>query len=212
MVGTVAAVGLGALGVLRRSIRGARSTGAVAAHVVRRYAGAAMLLLTVTACIPDDWDGQPYRGWDDIGAPTDETGAPIVTGDGLPGSWVSEGADLSDLLAGEPFNYVRVDATFDDAGGYSVVGEDANGDVWPLIGTWEAVEGAPGTITLVQVEPSEAIAEGLWQIDGDALTWETVQTTPDYGFQPPTPGSGFGSSTGPGLAPGVNVQTFRRTE
>ncbi len=176
-----------------------------------------LLALLLSGCIVDDWNGQPYMG------PPSSTGVPgglptgagdtgtIPVANGLEGVWISQGADLSDLLAAEPFNYVRVDAIFRPSGDYEVTGEDADGTLYPLLGTWTATEGTPGTITLDQDDPYVAVAEGLWQIDGNALTYEVVQITPSYGFQPPTPGSGFGSSTGPGLSPGANVQTYRRS-
>lgn len=167
-----------------------------------------LVLPLLFACIPDDWDGQPYTG-PGTSIPTgSDTGVQVVR-DGLAGAWVSEGADLSELLANEPFNYVRVDAVFEANGDYTVVGEDVDGTTWPLSGTWTATEGTPGTVTLDQTEPYEATALGIWQVDGSVLTYEVVQTTPDYGFQPPSVGAGFGSSTGPGLSPGVNVQTYR---
>lgn len=171
-----------------------------------------LLLPLLLGCVPDDWNGQPYMG------PTSTTlvgdsGLATTGSDGLEGTWVSEGSDLSDLLANEPFNYVRVDATFGTNGSYSVVGEDVNGDVWPLEGSFTASAGTPGTVTLDQTDPYEAIAEGIWQVDGGlVLTYEVVQTTPSYGFVAPTPGSGFGSTTGPGLSPGINVQTYRRVQ
>lgn len=170
-----------------------------------------MLLFSLLACIADDWNGQPYTG---PGTASGDTGGAVVVGDdGLAGAWRSAGADLSDLLADEPFRYVRVEATFDAAGSYEVVGTDADGTEWPLVGTWTAEPGTPGTVTLQQTEPYVATAEGIWQVDGGTtLTYEVVQTSPDYGFQPPTPGSGFGSTTGPGLTPGINVQTYRRVE
>ena len=165
------------------------------------------LLPLLFACIPDDWNGQPYTG-PGTGAPAGDSGL-LPVGDGIEGNWLSQGADLSELLANEPFNYVRVDAMFEANGDYSVIGEDADGETYPLSGTWTTVAGTPGTITLTQTEPYDATAFGIWQVDGSVLTYEVVQTAPDYGFQPPSAGAGFGSSTGPGLSPGVNVQTYR---
>lgn len=164
-----------------------------------------LVLPLLFACIPDDWNGQPYTG---PGSVVGDTGAMPVR-DGLAGAWVSQGADISELLANEPFNYVRVDALFEESGAYTVIGEDADGVTYPLSGTWSAEAGTPGTVSLDQIEPYEAIAVGLWQVDGGTLTYEVVQTSPDYGFQPPSVGAGFGSSTGPGLSPGVNVQIYR---
>lgn len=167
-----------------------------------------LLLPMLFGCIEDDWNGQPYTGYDGAGTSGTDTGSSPGAA-GITGEWVSEGADLATLLADEPFNYLRVDASFGASGIYEVVGEDADGTLWPLIGTWSVTEGTPGAIALDQTEPYAATAAGIWQVDGDVLTYEVVQTSPDYGFQAPTTGSGFGSSTGPGLTPGVNVQTYR---
>jgi hypothetical protein len=37
-----------------------------------------------------------------------------------------------------------------------------------------------------------------------------VIVSPDYGYDPPTPEGDFGSSSGPDLDPGANVQVYRR--
>ena len=42
------------------------------------------------------------------------------------------------------------------------------------------------------------------------MTYEVVQTVPDYGYTPPTPTSGFGTTSGPGVSAGDNVQIYRR--
>jgi hypothetical protein len=80
-----------------------------------------------------------------------------------------------------------------------------------LVGTFVADEGtSPATIVLTQTSPYAATAEGIYQVDGDTLTYEVVQTQPDYGFLPPTPETGFGSTSGTGLNPGDNIQIYRR--
>jgi len=66
----------------------------------------------------------------------------------------------------------------------------------------------PGTISLSQSVPTEATAEGIWQVSGTTLTYEVVQTDPDFGFTAPTPEAGFGSTAGPGLTPDINVQVY----
>lgn len=161
------------------------------------------LLLPVAGCMPDDWDGEPWTGPGTSG----DTGAPASA---MVGDWVSEGGDLSDLFAADPFRYVRVDASFAVDGTYAVTSRDDGGAEYLLAGTWSTDEAtAPATVTLAQTEPYEALAAGIWQVDGDVLTWEVVQTVPDYGFVPPTPSAGFGSTSGPGLTPGANVQIYR---
>lgn len=159
---------------------------------------AAIAVPLLVGCMPDDWNGEPYLGPDGTGT-TEEAPA-------FAGSWISEGADLSELFAAEPFSYERVEAVFEAAGGYSVT-STAEGAEYVLTGTWVADE---ASVTLLQVTPYEAEAAGIWEVDGDVLTWEVVQTVPDYGFVPPTPESGFGTTSGPGLEAGANVQIYRR--
>ncbi|MEQ1567543.1 MAG: hypothetical protein ABMA64_18015 [Myxococcota bacterium] len=164
------------------------------------------LAALASACFPDDWDGQPYSGWDGLAGATD-TAAPRSP---LVGAWVSEGSDIAALLADPPFSYVRVDAVFGSDGSYSVDSITRDDLVIELSGTWSS-DGSttPAAIALHQTEPYEALASGIWQVEGGELTYEVVQTTPDYGYVPPTPAGGFGSTAGPGVEPGVNVQTFR---
>ncbi|MCB9689426.1 MAG: hypothetical protein H6738_03615 [Alphaproteobacteria bacterium] len=179
-------------------------------------------LLLLAGCFPDDWNGQPYQpglggGTDggtwvtetDVGGgDTGDTTVPVDRG--IVGSWVSEGSHLSDLFAGEPFNYVLVEARFKSDGSYVVTSEDDGGTSYVLTGTYTTTDGQPGTIALVQSEPYVAEASGIWQVDGDQLRYEVVQTLPDYGFAPPTPEKGFGSTSGPGMTAGVNVQVYVR--
>lgn len=172
------------------------------------------LLLASTACMPDDYDG---TGWPpaadtDVVADTDATDTDVPSdAPAIVGTWLSEGADLSDLFAGEPFNYVEVQAVFRANGRSEVHATDTDGATYDITGTY-TVDAAtdPATITVQQTSPYEATAEGIWSVAGDTLTYEVVQTVPDYGFAPPTPSSGFGTTSGPNLEPGTNVQTYRR--
>ena len=172
-----------------------------------------MILLALLACVPDDWDGSgwPPDGVDTDGVDTDGVDdTEPVDGPAIVGDWISEGADLSDLFAGSPFNYVRIEASFGADGRCGSVIEAANGDVAETAGTCALTEGSPGTIVVSQTDPYAATAVGIWQVRGGVLTYEVVQTVPDYGYAPPTPASGFGSTEGTGLGAGVNVQTYRR--
>jgi hypothetical protein len=126
------------------------------------------------------------------------------------GSWVSAGADVAPLLT--LFGVVQVDATFNADGTYSVTSLDGAGTPTNFSGTYTvAVDTTPHTIVTEQTVPSVLTAEGIWQVDAmDVMSYEVVQTTPDLGFAAPTPAGGFGSTSGPGLNPGDNVQVFRR--
>lgn len=163
------------------------------------------VLLCSTACIPDDYDA--YTPIDDSGADTDPGDSDIA----LVGQWRSEGADIAPLLAGSPFNYTSVNAVFRADMSYTVTATDASSATFPLSGTFAVNEGTtPATVTLTQSEPYEAIARGIWSVSGDELTYEVVQTEPDFGFSAPTAAAGFGSTAGQGLTAGANVQVYRR--
>lgn len=156
-----------------------------------------MILLFSLACLPDDVDSP---------AATDQDAA---ASGGLAGDWLSEGDDVSPLFASDPFNYTTIDASFGTDGSYQVVVTDDSGQSGTLTGTYTAdTSTTPAAITLQQSTPYTAVASGIFEITGDLLTYEVVQTSPDYGFVPPTPESGFGSTSGPDLEAGVNVQTY----
>jgi len=127
------------------------------------------------------------------------------------GTWVSEGSDLSDLFAGFPFEYRSIEASFRADG--TVVTEivDKDGASYITSGTYTIdATTTPASINLQQVEPYQAVLVGIYQVSGAELTYEVVQVQPDYGYIPPTPDSGFGSTAGPSLSPGINVQTYER--
>lgn len=150
----------------------------------------------------DDGDTDP------VATDTDVTPAPTQTEDGIHGDWVSAGDDVSTLLA---FSYEQIDASFESDGTYLVVATDGDGGTTDFAGTYVVdISTTPPTIVLTQTTPTAAVAEGIWQVEADgSLTYEVIQTTPDIGFAPPTPAGGFGSSSGPGLAAGANVQIYR---
>ncbi|MEQ1505183.1 MAG: hypothetical protein ABMB14_23320 [Myxococcota bacterium] len=174
----------------------------------------AILVPALTGCLPDDWNGEAYTGPPDSGAATTETGAPTGstgTGDGtIVGDWVSAGDDRSPLFAADPFAYQRVDATFEADGSYVVTTVTPDGAAIDLVGSYTVDDGTtPATIALSQQTPYVAEAEGIYAVDGGTMTYEVVQTVPDYGFTPPTPATGFGSTGGPGFDAGANVQIYR---
>lgn len=182
-----------------------------------------MTLLLLLACIEDDYDpndtGKAGGGDDTAG---DETGDSDSGGDSsydtgddtggglaIVGDWVSEGDDISPLLA-EYGDVVRVDATFGANGSLVATALDGDGESTEYVSTYDAVAGSPGAITVTQTSPYAATSEGIWQVEGDVLTYEVIQVTPDYGYSPATPESGFGSTSGPYLEEGDNVQVYRR--
>ena len=167
-----------------------------------------MIFFLLHACAADDYDSGPT---DTATDPTTDT-TPTGTADlRLAGEWLSEGDDVSTLLAGDPFNIVSVSASFVADGSYSVVSVDADGQSGTLTGTYVIDEGTdPAGIVLTQATPYSATAVGIYQIDGTTLSYEVVQTVPDYGYAPPTPETGFGTTSGNGIEAGINVQTYVR--
>jgi hypothetical protein len=167
------------------------------------------VLIFLAGCLPDDVTDQPLLV--DTGSPRErDTSLPAETGS-LVGEWESAGDDVSELFAAEPYEIVRVGASFAADGTYRVDAENADGATASFAGTYvTGTDTVPATITLSQTLPSNATATGIWVVDGDTLTYEVVQTVPDYGYVPPTPAGGFGSTGGPDMVPGANVQVYVR--
>jgi len=142
---------------------------------------------------------------------SDDTGTTGDGSDAIVGTWVSEGDDVSPLFGGDPFNYTRVVAVFEASGDLAATATDASGGTVDFVSTYTVDTSTyPGTIVVAQTVPYVATSEGIWQVDGDTLTYEVVQTDPDYGYTPPTPDTGFGSTAGPNLTPDVNIQYYQR--
>ena len=126
------------------------------------------------------------------------------------GTWLSEGSNISPLFQSAFFNYVSIVADFSSDLNYSVVATDNEGANTTFEGSFVIdITGTIPTIVLTQTAPSAATAEGIWQLQGEELHYEVVQTNPNpYNFVAPTPETGFGSSSGPGLTAGDNVQIY----
>ena len=128
--------------------------------------------------------------------------------DTLVGDWLSTGSDLSELFA--PY-FSGITASFRSSGAYTVVATDTDGKSTTFLGTWtDDASTSPAGIELVQTSPSNATSEGIYAVNGDVLTYEVVIVDPSYGYTAPTPSAGFGSTSGPQLEAGQNVQTYRR--
>jgi hypothetical protein len=157
--------------------------------------------LLAVGCVADDVDLKESADTGDV-KPGPEAA--------IEGSWVSEGDDLAPLFL--LFYYTRIDATFSADGTYAVTALDTSGATYDFSGTYTvAVDTEPHTIVLQQATPAVATAQGIWSVDDSGvMTYEVVQTTPDIGFVPPTSAAGFGSTSGPGIAAGDNVQVYRR--
>jgi hypothetical protein len=127
----------------------------------------------------------------------------------LHGTWVSTGDDVAPLLAA--FMVDTIDATFNADGSYEVVSTDTAGTPTTFTGTYTVDSSTnPASITLEQTTPTAVTSEGIWTVDPDGvLYYEVVQTTPDQGFGAPTPETGFGGTSGPGISANSNIQVFR---
>ncbi|MCB9675748.1 MAG: hypothetical protein H6737_11560 [Alphaproteobacteria bacterium] len=137
--------------------------------------------------------------------PIDDTPVDPIDSD-IVGDWVSEGADVAPLLAAN--DVVRVDASFMDDGTYVVTSTDSQGAEIDFSGTFTLDETtSPAGIVLEQTSPYGATARGIWEYDGSMMRYEVVQD--GLGFTAPSSDSGFGSTSGPGLEAGWNIQTFR---
>lgn len=172
----------------------------------------------LTACLPDDvTDGLPVDSdvedtsdTADTGRDTDDTGDTEDEAPSIHGSWRSKGGDLAPLLV-QYFGFTTVDAQFKANSNYSVSADADDGKTYDFAGTYVVSgEGPIHRIVLTQTSPSSATAEGIFRVQGDTLTYEVVQTQPDFGFTPPTPATGFGSTGGDGVEPDANTQVYRR--
>ncbi|MCB9523062.1 MAG: hypothetical protein H6702_06740 [Myxococcales bacterium] len=160
---------------------------------------------------PDDGVERDQAVVTDAAPPPDQAPPPdmaVVEGPAIVGDWVSEGADVAPLLSGAPGNLRRLDATFTAAGAFDVVAVNADGQQIVLTGRYQVDEGdRPPSIVLTQTEPYAATSEGIWQVQGDTLTYEVVETDPGLGATPPA--NGFGSTSN-GQFGDDNIQIYRR--
>ncbi len=146
----------------------------------------------------------------DVGV-VDPDAAPEVDRVPIVGAWISEGDDLAPLLSGPPAHLIRLEASFGADGVISVALTNERLQRFELRGTYvvDSATDLPGIVVL-QTGPEPARLEGVWQVDGDVLTYEVAQTEPPIAdVTPPTPSGGFGS-TSDGAFGRENVQTYRR--
>ena len=146
-----------------------------------------------------------------------ETGGTGTQQQPIVGTWVSQGTDVAPLLAGAPFNNVKITATFKNDGTYSVVSFDTSNKELDYAGTYQIMPSSSGNIVQIrcsQVMPSTAQAEGMYQIDTSMtpqrMQYEVVQTQPTNGLQPPSPDKGFGSTIYNGMQISTLIQKYSR--
>ncbi len=159
------------------------------------------LVVSVSSCSKDD----------DTPTPVTPEVNPIV------GTWASVGADIAFLLRFPPVNADSIWAKFNANNTYEVKSYDTAGTALTFSGTWSANKSSVNsiyTITLNQTTPSAVTSEGIFEVyaaSPDSMKYEVLQTNPTLtGFTGPTPATGFGSTAGPGLQPGWNLQRYKR--
>lgn len=132
--------------------------------------------------------------------------------DGVVGTWISEGSNVSVLLQ----TYFAIDsitATFESNNTYLVESYSA-GAKTTYAGTYVQTKPSSGTIwtiVLNQSTPTAVTSEGIFEITGTSpnftMKYEVAQTEPNIGATAPTVEGGFGSTSGGALST-WNVQTF----
>lgn len=126
--------------------------------------------------------------------------------DPIVGDWVSEGEGNVALGLRIIANTARITAAFEENNSYNVVSIDSTGAEVNFTGTYEAGEETPSgirTIRLEQAQPVSVVSEGIFEIDGNTMTYEVIQTDPDIGATAPTVEGGFGSTVVNGETTGI---------
>lgn len=124
----------------------------------------------------------------------------------LVGEWVSEGPENVAIGLQIVAKTARIDAAFEKNDTYTVVSTDSTGAEVTFTGTFQLgdeTESGIRKITLQQNEPTAVVSEGIFQIEGNSMTYEVIQTEPNIGAEAPTVEGGFGSTLVNGEATGV---------
>lgn len=133
---------------------------------------------------------------------------------GLQGVWQSSKSNVAPLLV-TLFQIDSIWVEFRTNNTYEVRQWNKDGVQLPtLSGTYTQSQSNVGniwTIRLEQTQPSALISEGIFEITGNTMKYEVVQTQPDIQAVPPTPQGGFGSTNGGALGQ-ANVQTYVRIQ
>lgn len=139
--------------------------------------------------------------------------------DEIVGTWFSGGEDVAPGLT-LLFGTDSIFATFNDDGTYFVLEHrtvEDQPDTEEYEGTYAVgteAEGEIRSITLSQTSPYTAIAEGIFQVsgNGNAMTYEVIQTSPATGATPPTVEGGFGSTVANDQETDLFVQQYVRRD
>lgn len=129
---------------------------------------------------------------------------------GLQGIWQSSKSNVAPLLVAL-FQVDSIWVEFRSNNTYEVRQWNRDGAQLPtLSGTYTQAKSNVNniwTIRLEQTQPSALISEGIFEITGNTMKYEVVQTQPDIQAVPPTPQGGFGSTNGGALGQS-NVQIY----
>lgn len=130
---------------------------------------------------------------------------------GIMGEWQSSGDNVAPLLV-NLFGTDSIYADFRTDNTYYVEQFDTSGARLVLEGTYTQSESGIGDIweiVVSQSSPAALTSEGIFEVTGDVMQYEIVQTMPSIGAIPPTPEDGFGSTNGGALGD-VNIQVYER--
>jgi hypothetical protein len=177
-----------------------------------------VMVVITPSCKDDDDPMEPVATCDDGIQNGNETGVdcggdcdPCI--EGLMGEWQSSGANVAPLLV-TLFATDSIYANFRTDNTYLVEQYDTAGTKLVLEGTYTQALSGVGqiwTIEVNQTSPVTLTSEGIFEIVGDVMNYEIVQTSPDIGAVPPTAQRGFGS-TNAGALGMLNVQTYERIQ
>lgn len=177
-----------------------------------------LVLTLMPSCNDDDGPLEPVASCDDNMQNGNETGVDCG-GDcpdcviGLMGEWQSSGADVSTLLV-DLFAIDSIYANFRTDNTFVFEQFDSSGTKSVMEGTYSQTMSGVGqiwTIKVQQTSPIPLTLEGIFEIAGNTMVYEVLQTIPNVGGTPPTAQLGFGSSISGALG-NTNVQTYRRIE
>ena len=132
---------------------------------------------------------------------------------GIQGEWQSSGADVAPILV-VLFGTDSIYANFKTDMSYVLEQYDTTGAKLTLTGVYSQTESGIGSIydiVVNQSSPATLESAGIFEITGNTMQYEIVQTSPDIGAIPPTAAGGFGSTNGGALGM-ANVQVYKKVE
>jgi uncharacterized lipoprotein NlpE involved in copper resistance len=163
-----------------------------------------LLRITLALLVTLTWVGCDSNDDDDDNIGDDPTA--------IHGTWVSEGDDIAQGLV-DVLGATRIEATFNADGTYVVETVSTLFPTFPtLTGTYETDETEFGDIreiALQQQTPQALVSEGIYEIDGDVMTYEVINVAQGT---PPTAEAGFGSTVAGDDPAGYWTQTFVQVE